>query len=57
MTSGLKNSSRYYLELMPVFPPRPITNELEYEATQTQLNKILDKGVPKNKIVISQTGL
>jgi HTH-type transcriptional regulator/antitoxin HigA len=28
---------------MTAFPPRPITNELEYQATQTQINKILDK--------------
>lgn len=43
MTSGLKNLSRYYLELMTAFPPRPITNGLEYQATQTQIHKILDK--------------
>lgn len=43
MTSGLKTPSRYYLELITAFPPRPITNELEYEATQAQINKILDK--------------
>ena len=43
MTSGLKTPSNYYLELITAFPPRPITNELEYEATQTQINKVLDK--------------
>ena len=35
--------SCYYLELINVFPPRPIDNELKYAATQTQINKILDK--------------
>ena len=43
MTSGLKIPSRYYIELITAFPPRPIDNELEYAATQTQINKILDK--------------
>lgn len=43
MTSGLKTPSNYYLKLIAEFPPRPITNELEYQATQAQINKILDK--------------
>ena len=43
MTSSLKIPSRYYMELITTFPPRPIDNELEYAATQTQINKILDK--------------
>ncbi|MGK7927920.1 MAG: type II toxin-antitoxin system HigA family antitoxin [Spirulina sp.] len=43
MTSGLKALSNYYLELIAAFPPRPITNEDEYQATQEQINKILDR--------------
>jgi HTH-type transcriptional regulator / antitoxin HigA len=31
------------LELITAFPPRPIDNERSYAATQTQINKILDK--------------
>jgi HTH-type transcriptional regulator/antitoxin HigA len=43
MTSGLKALSNYYLELIAAFPPRPIANEAEYQATQEQINKILDR--------------
>lgn len=43
MTIGLKTLSDYYLELIMHFPPRPITNEEEYQATQEQINKILDQ--------------
>ena len=43
MTTGLKTLSNDYLELIKNFPPRPITNEEEYRATQEQINKILDQ--------------
>lgn len=43
MTTGLKTPSNYYIELMTTFPPRPITNEAEYQATQEQINKILER--------------
>ncbi|MBR8838933.1 MAG: transcriptional regulator [Stigonema ocellatum SAG 48.90 = DSM 106950] len=44
MTIGLKNPSSYYMELINIFPPRPITNEAELIATQNRINYILDKG-------------
>ncbi|HAG79760.1 MAG TPA: transcriptional regulator [Cyanobacteria bacterium UBA11162] len=44
MTTGLKTPSNYYIALITSFPPRPITNEAELIATQTQINSILDKG-------------
>ena len=43
MTTGIKNPSKYYIELINAFPPRPITNEAELIATQTQINSILDQ--------------
>ncbi|BAY84170.1 transcription regulator with HTH domain protein [Calothrix parasitica NIES-267] len=43
MTTGLKNPSSYYIELITTFPPRPITNENELKATQNRINSILDK--------------
>jgi HTH-type transcriptional regulator/antitoxin HigA len=42
MTTGLKKPSNYYIELMTVFPPRPITNKAELLATQQRINSILD---------------
>jgi HTH-type transcriptional regulator/antitoxin HigA len=48
MTTGLKPPSSYYLELIVNFPPRPIANEAEYEATQTQINKILERFCIRN---------
>lgn len=45
MTTGLKTSSNYYLELVTAFPPRPITNEAELIATQQRINNILDTKV------------
>jgi HTH-type transcriptional regulator/antitoxin HigA len=44
MTTGLKTPSSYYIELITIFPPRPITNDAELIATQNQINSILDKG-------------
>ncbi|TVP56856.1 MAG: helix-turn-helix domain-containing protein [Nodularia sp. (in: Bacteria)] len=44
MTSGLKTPSSYYIELMTIFPPRPITNNDELIATQSRINGILDQG-------------
>lgn len=44
MTTGLKTPSSYYIELITIFPPRPITNDGELIATQNQINYILDKG-------------
>jgi len=43
MTTGLKPPSSYYLELIVNFPPRPIANQAEYEATLAQINKILER--------------
>jgi HTH-type transcriptional regulator/antitoxin HigA len=40
----LKTPSSYYIELITTFPPRPITNDAELIATQSQINSILDKG-------------
>lgn len=44
MTLNSKDFIGAELELITAFPPRPIDTELEYAATQTQINKILDKG-------------
>jgi HTH-type transcriptional regulator / antitoxin HigA len=44
MTAGLKTPSGYYLQLINAFPPRPITNDAELEATQVQIHAILDRG-------------
>ena len=44
MTTGLKQSSNYYLDLIIAFPPRPISNEQELIATQNRINNILDQG-------------
>ncbi len=43
MTTGLKTPSSYYMELINAFPPRPITNEAELDATQSQIHLILDR--------------
>ncbi|MDJ0898796.1 MAG: transcriptional regulator [Xenococcus sp. MO_188.B8] len=43
MTTGLKNPSSYYLQLINTFPPRPINNEAELLATQEQIDAIIDK--------------
>ena len=43
MTTGIKNPSEYYLQLINAFPPRPIINEAELIATQKRINFILDK--------------
>ncbi len=43
MTSGLKTPSSYYMELIANFPPRPITTDVELQATQNRINHILDK--------------
>ncbi len=43
MTTGIKNPSKYYIELINSFPPRPINNEAELIATQNKINSILDK--------------
>ena len=40
----MKTPSSYYIELITTFPPRPITNDAELIATQSQINSILDKG-------------
>jgi HTH-type transcriptional regulator/antitoxin HigA len=43
MTIGLKKSNDYYLNLVIEFPPRPITNEIEWRNIQQRINTILDK--------------
>ena len=37
------NSNDYYLNLVIEFPPRPITNEIEWRNIQQRINSILDK--------------
>lgn len=39
----MKNSSAY-IELLKIFPPRPITAEEELTATQETIDSLLDKG-------------
>ena len=43
MTTEIRNPSKYYLDLVQAFPPRPINNETELIATQNQINSILDQ--------------
>ena len=43
MTTGIENPSKYYIELINSFPPRPINNQAELIATQNKINSILDK--------------
>ncbi len=43
MTTGLKTPSSYYMTLINTFPPRPITNDAEFNATQAQIHLILDR--------------
>jgi HTH-type transcriptional regulator / antitoxin HigA len=46
MTLGLKTPSTYYIQLITDFPPCPIASEVQLEATQQQINSILDRGNP-----------
>ncbi|HLP89333.1 MAG TPA: transcriptional regulator [Nostocaceae cyanobacterium] len=41
MTTGIQNNN--YLELLKSFPPRPITNEEELNATQKVINALIDQ--------------
>jgi len=43
MTIGLKKSNDDYLNLVIEFPPRPITNEIEWRNIQQRINSILEK--------------
>ena len=43
MTTGIENPSKYYIEPINSFPPRPINNQAELIATQNKINSILDK--------------
>ncbi|MBK1988279.1 transcriptional regulator [Sphaerospermopsis aphanizomenoides BCCUSP55] len=43
MTLGIRNNNAY-LELLKSFPPRPITSEEEFFATQKVINFLIDKG-------------
>jgi len=36
-------TTNQYVELLQKFPPRPVTSETEFEATQTVINQLLDK--------------
>ena len=36
-------TTNQYVELLQKFPPRPVTSETEFEATQTMINQLLDK--------------
>ncbi len=40
MTIGFKTLNNYYIELITIFTPRPITNETELIATQNRINSI-----------------
>lgn len=42
MTSGSRNKSAY-IELLKVFPPRPITSEEEFLATQQMIDSLIDR--------------
>jgi HTH-type transcriptional regulator/antitoxin HigA len=42
-TTGLFNSNAY-LELLQAFPPRPITSEEDYQATQAVIDQLIDQG-------------
>ena len=33
-----------YLELLQTFPPRPITSEEDYQATQKVIDQLIDQG-------------
>ncbi|MDS1346540.1 helix-turn-helix domain-containing protein [Planktothrix agardhii] len=37
-------ASNDYIELLTIFPPRPITSEEELELTQNMIDKLLDQG-------------
>jgi HTH-type transcriptional regulator/antitoxin HigA len=43
MTTGIKKTNDYYLNLVTDFPPRPISNEAELTATKQRINGILDE--------------
>ncbi|TAE59785.1 MAG: transcriptional regulator [Nostocales cyanobacterium] len=43
MTLGIRNNNAY-IELLKSFPPRPITSEEEFLATQKVINFLIDKG-------------
>ncbi|AFZ23963.1 putative transcription regulator containing HTH domain [Cylindrospermum stagnale PCC 7417] len=43
MTTGIRNTNAY-IELLKSFPPRPITSEEEFFATQKVIDSLIDKG-------------
>src|SRR4028119_129317 len=43
MTTGLKTPSSYYIEIITAFPPRPITCEAEFIATQNRIDSIVSR--------------
>ncbi|NET00862.1 MAG: transcriptional regulator [Sphaerospermopsis sp. SIO1G2] len=43
MTLGIRNNNAY-IELLKSFPPRPITSEEEFFATQKVINFLIDQG-------------
>jgi HTH-type transcriptional regulator/antitoxin HigA len=43
MTTGLKTPSSYYIEIITTFPPRPITCEAEFIATQNRIDFIVNR--------------
>lgn len=43
MTPGIRNTNAY-IELLKTFPPRPITSEEDFLATQKVINHLIDKG-------------
>lgn len=45
MTSGkMMNGIHSYQELLAAYVPRPIHNEIQYNATVAQMNELIDKG-------------
>jgi HTH-type transcriptional regulator / antitoxin HigA len=43
MITGTTLPSDYYRQLLMKFPPRPIVSEADFEATQTQIDTLVDK--------------
>jgi HTH-type transcriptional regulator/antitoxin HigA len=48
MTRGIAKSEPY-VELLRSFPPRPISDEVEFAATQSVVDALLDRGASRNE--------
>ncbi|MBD2570040.1 hypothetical protein [Anabaena lutea] len=40
----MNKNDKAYIELLRAFPPRPISSEAEFLATQNVINRLIDKG-------------